>query len=459
MMGWQWRIGWMGAAAVVVCLLVGCARDQQESAVRELFDADYAFTVDDYLRAARDGKVAVLRSYLAAGMGVDSENQFGDRALLLAAERGHGAVVKLLLGGGASVAELGPGLRTALIGAAEAGDLVAVRALLDAGADPRHRDQEGWTALRIAAYHGYPDAVGELIPVSDAGEIDAAMLLAAVGGDVGVLDRLLEAGADVYRRTPERQTALMLAAGRGHRESVELLLQHGANRFATDADGMTAAQLAHRGGQPEIEALLRRPPEVDLAGQPVAVLAESEVERPGEVWQLRGARLEGDPDTERPLAVARYREEQVPAALESVDSDAGQTEFRLLYGGHRLVRVGVGEQVPGTPFEIVAVDRRLTSTKERGGAPVAVERATVRDMRSGQQFVMSADDPGLSAFTYVEFRDARGRSFRGRRGDTFEIGAGGTAVPFRILELRPREVLVERLDDGRVLSLARAAGS
>ena len=86
---------------------------------------------------------------------------------------------------------------------------------------------------------------------------------------------------------------------------------------------------------------------------------------------------------------------------------------------------------------------------------ILLQSATVRDQRSGRQFVMTPEDPGLSVYSYVDLTDARGRSFRGRRGDTFEVIHGEVSVPFRILELRPREVLIERLDNGEVITLAK----
>lgn len=454
----RWRTGCGLAVVAALLSLAGCKDDPQEDAVGELFAADFAFTVDDYLRAAREGEAAVVRSFLEAGMEVGVSNHAGDLALVLAAERGHGDVVEILLGAGAKADALGPGGRTALVGAAEAGGVIGVRALLRAGADRSHRDQEGWSALKIAAFHGHGEAVGELIAGSSNRELDSALLLAAVGGDVTTLDRLLVAGADVYRRTPERETALMLAAARGHIGSIELLLQYGANRYATDGSGNTAALLAEAAGEAEVEGYLKMESEGDLAGRPVAELAGAEVERPGSVWRLQGARLEGDPDGEEPLRMARYREEQLPVELTSVESaNGGAVELRMLQGAHERILVAVGDMVPKTPFMIVAVERRQASTKEGGGQPVLLDSARVRDTRNDREFVMTRDDPGLSVFSYVELRDERGRSFRGRRGDTFEVGSAGASVPFRILELRPREVLIERLDSGRVLTLAKGA--
>ena len=87
---------------------------------------------------------------------------------------------------------------------------------------------------------------------------------------------------------------------------------------------------------------------------------------------------------------------------------------------------------------------------------VELASATIRDLRSGREFLVTPEDPGVSVYSYVDLVDARGRSFRGRRGDTFEVVGEGSSAGFRIVELRPREVLVERLDTGEVIALAKS---
>ena len=231
---------------------VACSRDRQEDAIGELFEADFAFTVDDFLRAAKEGRHDVVRLHLQAGMAVDAENQFGERALGLAAERAHRRVVEVLLDAGADPDIAGPGMRTPLLGAAEAGDAASVRDLIALGADATHKDILGWTPLRLAAYYGRDRVMAELLPLHPAKDLDAALLLAATQGHVGILDQLLAAGADVYQRTPEGQTALMLAAVRGHLGAVRVLLQRGANLFANDVEGKTATAIAEDAGEASV---------------------------------------------------------------------------------------------------------------------------------------------------------------------------------------------------------------
>ncbi len=456
----------LGAAAAIA--LPGCGGDPQEDALGQLYEKDLPFSVDRFLKAAKDGEADSVRTYLAAGMAADAENEFGDRALLFAAERGHHETVAVLLAAGAEPDAPGAGLRTPLMGAAEAGDFTSLERLLAAGADPMRRDVEGWSALRLAAFHGHEAIVGALLPHALPEQFDGVFLLACVGGHVGTIDRLLGAGADLYRRTPEGQTALMLAAARGHERAVQILLQHGADRFATDPEGATAAQHAERSGETDIAEALAAPPSADeIPGAPLPALDAAEFELPGQVWRLDGAELEsgpgaasgrGDARAAEPAAkLIRYREARAPMELEAIaegPDGTGAASLRFLFGSQQPVWVRVGERIPDLPFRIDAVEHRTGTDKD--GQPILVQTARITDLRTGKEFEMTPGDPGRSAFTTVDLRDARGRSFRGGRGDRFRLRtADGTSVPFRILEMRPDEVLVERLDTGRVVAWKR----
>ena len=65
--------------------------DTQKEARSELTAKSFTFTVDEYIRAAREGNVAALRYFLEAGMAVDVTDAEGATALFRAAENGRSA--------------------------------------------------------------------------------------------------------------------------------------------------------------------------------------------------------------------------------------------------------------------------------------------------------------------------------------------------------------------------------
>jgi cytohesin len=119
------------------------------------------------------------------------------------------------------------------------GDIQAIEDLLAKGADVNARDEDGYTALFIAALRGHKEVV-ELLLAKGADinarlDVDArgaggwTSLHAAARHDrKSVAQLLIAKGADVNAKTEKGQTALSLAKENGHTKIVELLIKHGA---------------------------------------------------------------------------------------------------------------------------------------------------------------------------------------------------------------------------------------
>src|SRR5690606_2795294 len=83
------------------------------------------------------------------------------------------------------------------------------------------------------------------------------MMLAAGRGGAGLIELLLDAGADVESPNSEGQTALMVVARTGQVEAAQLLLGRGADVHAReDWGGQTALMWAAAQSQPEMIRLL-----------------------------------------------------------------------------------------------------------------------------------------------------------------------------------------------------------
>lgn len=151
-----------------------------------------------------------------------------------------------------------------------------IERLLAAGADPNAtREKEDTVALHLLCL-GLP--IGGKDPqTSEARKASARRLIeagaaanmartdghtalmgAAGGGHLSVMQVLLEGGARADFRRRDGTTALMYAAAGGHVEAVRLLLDHGANPNARESNGWTPCLFAAKHNFLEILRLLHQ---------------------------------------------------------------------------------------------------------------------------------------------------------------------------------------------------------
>jgi ankyrin repeat protein len=304
------RLAWPMATGIFLLGLSSCG-DTQKEARSELTAKSFTFTVDEFIRAAREGNVTALRYFLEAGMAVDVTDAEGATALFRAAENGRAEAVAFLAGHGADTAVTGTRFDTPLIAAARSGSVESVQALLAAKADPAVRTNKNWTALTAAAYRGQVDLVRLLAPLGSE-SLDEALQIASLQGKPEVVDTLLASGADVFSRSKENKTPLMYAAAHGHRDVVRLLLLNGSNPLLLDNEKKTAADLAMAAAHPEVVALLNDPKLIavqDKSGEPSAH---------GDAVEAAGAPIEGVP-------AAGAAENAVSSAVPGETTGAGST--------------------------------------------------------------------------------------------------------------------------------------
>lgn len=251
--------------------LVGCGK-KGGTVVEEVREAGYEMTAEGWFGAIGADDVGVMRKMIGAGFDEKTLDAEGKGALHAAAAAGSEGAAEYLLDRGFPVNEVGVRGRTPLMVAVVEDRLEMVKWLLRQGADPAVKDEEGFSAMMLAVTNGRDGVAEELAPFSRE-DLDAALLLAALEGQAGVIDALTNYGASVYTRMDDGRTPLMLAAENGHAEAVALLIDIGASRFATTDDGSTAQSMAVAAGYGDIAEMIA----TGFTGDALALETDEEV--------------------------------------------------------------------------------------------------------------------------------------------------------------------------------------
>ncbi|XP_059471713.1 kinase D-interacting substrate of 220 kDa isoform X2 [Neocloeon triangulifer] len=150
---------------------------------------------------------------------------------------------------------------TALQVAASRGKIEFVKELLNFGAEVNAEDLDNWSALLCAAKEGHTEVCNRLLDAGATLEHRdmggwTALLWASYKGRTETAALLLARGADVHAQGNYNISSLIWAAGRGHSEIVRELLEHGAKAVTADKCGTSALVWACRNGNPDSVALL-----------------------------------------------------------------------------------------------------------------------------------------------------------------------------------------------------------
>jgi ankyrin repeat protein len=256
--------------------LTWAAERGQVDTLRLLLDhrADTQAINEAFVSAAGSAQLDVLHALLERGAKL---NEVGSKALLAAAgstyvdvpDQARSDTVTFLCSLGVDVNAKDNEGWTALLLAADRNRASVVQTLTEKGADVDARCDctgylsGGWTALMIAAREGHNDIVRILVAkhadVSLKNNLGSTALpLAAHEGRVDVVRTLLANGADVNAKGINGRTPLMEAALGGNFEVVQTLLQQGAHVHDKDAQGRTTLQFATLADRATIIPLLKQ---------------------------------------------------------------------------------------------------------------------------------------------------------------------------------------------------------
>ncbi|KAJ0780666.1 putative cyclic nucleotide-binding domain, potassium channel, voltage-dependent, EAG/ELK/ERG [Helianthus annuus] len=179
-------------------------------------------------------------------------------SLSFATRRGDDQLLQKLLKKGLDPNESDNNGRTALHIAASQGSENCVVLLLDYGADPNCTDSDGNVPLWEAMMGNHETVIrlladnGATLSTGDVGQFSC---VAAEQNNLDLLKRIIRHGGDVTRARNDGSTALHVAVGEGNTEMVKFLLDQGANIDQQDHLGWTPRDLADQQGHEEIKTI------------------------------------------------------------------------------------------------------------------------------------------------------------------------------------------------------------
>ncbi|MBV9107646.1 MAG: ankyrin repeat domain-containing protein [Verrucomicrobia bacterium] len=465
---------WFGI--FVAAFLFGCGQSK-EQAIQELERLNLKFAPDDFVQSAEKGDVKAIQLFLNAGIDCDVQNATGSTALMAAAKNGRIEVVKKLLDQKVDVNAVGKQGVTALMLAAQNNQVEIVKLLLKKNADPNVEDQTGWSALMKAVYQGNTDCVAALAARSRQ-EVNRGLLIAALTGHKEIAKILLDNGAEIDTRADDGRTPLMLAAGKGDNDLVSFLLQAGADPTRTDKSGATASSLAIAKGYKVIADRLEKapvPPSVNASpsnavatrnsSKPTGVMSDQDLlsqpeERKSSVSDSRrtanpgnSAKVPGDSVQTKPATVMEIEQEFLPVKLTEVN---GKKAMIQAADGEKY-SVAIGDQLKGLDYKVTDVVMR--STEDKDGNPVDDSIVKLRNTKSGQSVALIKGVPAQehAAYAILAFPGSD-QTLKIEVDQTFSI-PGDPGHTYIVLDIRPTQVIIRRIEDNRVSTLEKKSHS
>lgn len=185
---------------------------------------------------------------------IEIPDKFGNLPIMIAVNRNNLDMVELLISKGCDVNAQNENGKTALMLAAFAGKLNIIKELHASDASLTLRDKAGLSVLHYAVDGGNTEAVQYFLFQEENGGVDInakdkngwspLLRSASIGGTQQTAEMLVRYKADVNLLDNENKTALMVAIINGNQPFVQVLIEAGANLNVKNEYGRTAYEMA-----------------------------------------------------------------------------------------------------------------------------------------------------------------------------------------------------------------------
>ena len=157
------------------------------------------------------------------------------------------------------------------------------------------------------------------------------------------------------------------------------------------------------------------------------------------------------------MRVRHFSEGQLPIVLEEVPEVGDSARIRVIgRGGSAPEIVPAGGAIGDTGLELVGVERKFMDSKMGNGALLDVSQAVVRDRVTGQRHIVRKNQAAHSTpATALISAGSDNEVYEVQEGDEFTAG-DEAAARYKVLDVRPTQVVIENLDTRETATLARS---